>query len=77
MTDNHGVEWYGEQLKAWIGLSSSPVGVRFLADREQFADARALKQHHLAYVHATGRSLSGEGGGGAAVSGELTMGEIE
>ena len=58
MTEKHDIDWYGEQLIALIGLSSSAVGVRFLADGEQPDGARMLKQHR--YCQAVMRARRGE-----------------
>ena len=58
MAEKQEIAWYGEQLKTLVGLSSSAVGVRFLADDVQPHGARVLKQHR--YCQALIRARRGE-----------------
>jgi hypothetical protein len=47
MTAGHGIEQSGKQLKTLVRLSSSAVGIRFLADAEQPKGARVLMNSEL------------------------------
>jgi uncharacterized protein (DUF169 family) len=58
MVEKHEMASYGEKLRTLIGMSSSAVGVRFLADGEQPDGALVLKGHR--YCQALMRARRGE-----------------